>query len=68
MGLFNYTCKNCNKKFEVYIVPGAEIPEEKDVECPRCGSGNVKKMLSKVHFKFIGPGFYENDYKKKDND
>ena len=38
----------------------------KNLICKNCGSKKIKKIISVVGgFKFIGEGFYENDYKGK---
>lgn len=59
MPIFEYLCCDCAEEFEV-VVSGKE-PEK----CPYC-NGEIKKLVSLPSKpKFVGPGFYENDYKKK---
>ena len=30
--------------------------------CPTCGKGELTKVMSKANHKFVGTGFYVNDY------
>jgi putative FmdB family regulatory protein len=41
MPIFEYRCQNCSEEFEKII-----LGEEKDVECPECGSDETRKLLS----------------------
>lgn len=52
---YEYKCKECSDKFEIWQEVGAEAPP-----CPQCGA-EVKKVLHapKLHFK--GSGFYITD-------
>ena len=52
---YEYKCKECDDKFEIWQEVGAEAPP-----CPEC-AGEVKKVLHapKLHFK--GSGFYITD-------
>jgi putative FmdB family regulatory protein len=43
MPLYEYTCQDCNERFEVLQKIG-EGPE--GVQCPRCESGNIEKEFS----------------------
>ncbi len=48
MPIYEYLCVDCGKKFTVYVlnvVGGKEEPV-----CPRCGSRNVKKLISGVRY------------------
>ncbi|HOK09789.1 MAG TPA: zinc ribbon domain-containing protein [Candidatus Hydrogenedens sp.] len=47
MPLFEYTCKECNKTFEL-LVKNADVK----VTCPECGSKKTEKSLS--HFAPLG--------------
>ena len=43
MPIYEYNCKKCGKKFEKLV----KISEGNiKVECPDCGSGDVKKVFS----------------------
>ncbi len=48
MPIYEYLCLDCGKKFVVYelnVVGGHEEPK-----CPRCGSKNVKKLISRIRY------------------
>lgn len=40
MPIFEYRCLKCKKKFEKLIL------KDEKVECPECGSEDVKKLIS----------------------
>lgn len=62
MPVYDYKCNNCGYKFEVY----RSVNETDTPECPNCHSKDtVKVFTASVYFKFVGSGFYENDYKNK---
>ena len=42
MPIYEYSCNACNEIFALL----QWNPEEKDTACPRCGSQNIKKLLS----------------------
>ncbi len=46
MPIYEYSCQNCKKDFEIF----ANINEEKPI-CPSCGSDKVSKKISKVSTK-----------------
>jgi len=61
MPTYEYECKKCGKRFERYQAMSAK-PLSK---CPYC-KGRVRRLISAgggVIFK--GSGFYETDYKRK---
>jgi len=60
MRLYEFKCKDCGKKFEEW----ANRPEDIR-KCPYCHSEKVERVYNSVTFKFIGPGFYETDYKNR---
>ncbi|MFV1950408.1 MAG: FmdB family zinc ribbon protein [Nitrospinota bacterium] len=41
MPIFEYSCLECEKDFEMLVYGGSG-----DIECPYCGKSKVKKMLS----------------------
>ncbi len=43
MPIYEYICRACNSEFMMLQKMGAS---EKDTECPKCGSRDVKKKLS----------------------
>lgn len=61
MPIYDYLCKRCGERFEVF-----KYLNDPEPKCPKCGSSEVVKVFSSsVYFKFVGSGFYENDYKNK---
>ena len=61
MAVYVYKCKDCGNIFEFL-----KLKKDEEVICPKCRSKNVEKQITApVGFKFIGSGFYENDYKNK---
>lgn len=62
MPIYEYHCEKCGLDFDE-LQP---ILSEAKTVCPSCGkSKSVKRVFSKPNLRFIGSGFYENDYKKK---
>ena len=43
MPLYEYECKNCGERFELWR---AVHEAEKKLECPRCGTQQVKRVFS----------------------
>lgn len=43
MPIFEYKCNECENKFEVFHKSSLTL---EDVKCPKCNSGNNKKLLS----------------------
>ena len=63
--LRDYKCLDCG-----FILEDVFFKRENDVEvpdkCPACNSrSGWERLLPAVCAHFNGPGFYENDYKKK---
>jgi putative FmdB family regulatory protein len=58
MPIFDYMCIDCGKQTEIFITNSDDVPA-----CTACGSGNMKKMMSKPSSfsgismsRFPGPG------------
>lgn len=43
MPIYEYRCGKCGNEFESFVW---SLREAESVECPRCGSKDVKKLLS----------------------
>ncbi|MCX7798693.1 MAG: zinc ribbon domain-containing protein [Melioribacter sp.] len=43
MPIFEYKCKECGRKFEVFFKSLNSLDE---INCPKCYSGNVEKLFS----------------------
>ena len=65
MPIYAYRCKSCGYEFsEKQSVDDRYKPKES--ACPECKvSGQVILCLGTPAVRFVGSGFYENDYKKK---
>ncbi len=60
MPIYEYLCKECNKKHEVI----QKISDEPLTVCPDCG-GELKKEVSLGSFTLKGTGWYKTDYANK---
>lgn len=58
MPIYDFLCLKCNKTRE-YLAK-----QDESVLCLDC-KGLMEKQLAISNFKFLGDGFYENDYKQK---
>ena len=62
MPTYDYECRKCKNKFEVFQSMTAEPVKS----CPKC-KGKVDRLIgSGTGIIFKGTGFYETDYKKKE--
>ena len=59
MPIYEYICKNCEVKFEVF----QKITDEPLKTCKTCGN-KVKKIISQTSFRLIGDGWYISDKNK----
>jgi len=61
MPTYEYKCKQCGHKFEVFQSMKAELIKT----CPKC-KGEVKRLIGPGAGPiFKGTGFYQTDYKNK---
>ena len=57
MPTYEYKCKKCEKRFEVF----QSITEDPLSECDTC-DGTVQRLISNnINIQFLGSGFYIND-------
>lgn len=62
MPKYDYCCKDCG---EMEIEQS--IKDNVLANCPKCGSMDFKKMVSRgANVIFKGSGFYQTDYKNKE--
>ena len=47
MPIYEYICRNCGRKFTLYILNTVEKEEER---CPYCGSTDIRKLISRVAY------------------
>lgn len=65
MPTYDYKCKNCKYSFEHF----QSITSKALISCPKCNKETLQRMIGAgggIIFK--GDGFYETDYKKKNQD
>ena len=63
MPTYEYECQACGEVHEIFHGITAEGPSE----CPSCGKGELKKLVSAgAGFIFKGSGFYTTDYRSKE--
>ncbi|MDD5347234.1 MAG: zinc ribbon domain-containing protein [Candidatus Omnitrophica bacterium] len=61
MPTYEYECKKCSHRFEVF----QKMTDKPLVECPKC-EGRLKRLIgSGSGIIFKGSGFYATDYKKQ---
>ncbi len=51
MPLFDFRCRRCGERFEALVKAG-----EAGAPCPRCGAGDVEKLLSTFALRTGGSG------------
>lgn len=43
MPIYEYVCQNCREEFSVFKSINSD---DRDLECPKCGSSDIKKKIS----------------------
>src|SRR5580693_3228592 len=61
MPLYEYECQSCGERTELL----QRFNDPPLAACPRCGGGEIKKLISKPAFQFKGTGWYVTDYAGK---
>ena len=61
MPIYEYVCQNCNHTFDELQKIG-DIPL---IKCPDCEKSELKRLISAPRFRLKGKGWYETDFKKK---
>lgn len=61
MPTYDYQCKRCEYKFELF----QPITSKPKAECPKCSSDSKRLISAGGGIIFKGSGFYVNDYKRK---
>ena len=59
MPTYDYLCEACNHKFE--LIQG--INDKTKRTCPQCHKKKLRRLFGCATLKFVGSGFYINDYK-----
>src|SRR5579871_511521 len=63
MPIYEYQCKACHAHHEA-IQKMSDAPLRK---CPACGRQQLTRLMSAPVFRLKGGGWYETDFKDKDN-
>lgn len=61
MPIYEYQCDSCGANFDA-IQKFSDAPL---TECRQCGAEGVRKLLSAPSFRLKGGGWYETDFKNK---
>ncbi len=61
MPIYEYQCQACDHKLEKL----QKISDEPLKDCPECGKQELKKLVSAAGFRLSGSGWYETDFKSK---
>ena len=62
MPIYEYRCAVCAHQLEAL----QKMSEEPLSDCPACHAPELKKQISAVSFRLSGSGWYETDFKTKD--
>jgi putative FmdB family regulatory protein len=62
MPIYGYICQSCEHTLDAL----QKISDDPLVYCPDCGEPKLKRQLSAPRFRLKGKGWYETDFKKKD--
>ena len=67
MPFYEYSCERCSYQFTVSQSIKDDPLEYCGIHCPIQDIGKIKRLISKnVYVIFKGKGFYETDYKRKE--
>ena len=61
MPIYEYECSNCHYQFEII----QKMSDEVLVDCPKCHTPKLKKLVSAAAFRLKGQGWYETDFKSE---
>ena len=61
MPIYEYQCNDCEHVFDVL----QKMSEDPLTYCPECGKPELRKLLSAPNFRLKGGGWYETDFKDK---
>ena len=61
MPIYEYVCKSCGERLEVL----QKISDQPLRKCPACHKETLKKLVSAAGFRLAGKGWYETDFKTK---
>ncbi|MEE9494182.1 MAG: zinc ribbon domain-containing protein [Gammaproteobacteria bacterium] len=61
MPIYEYRCSACDHEFDKL----QKLSDEPLKICPECGKEELKKLVSAAGFRLKGSGWYETDFKSK---
>jgi putative FmdB family regulatory protein len=61
MPIYEYACQKCEHTFDAL----QKMHSDPLTECPECGEHALKKLVSAPNFRLKGSGWYETDFKTK---
>lgn len=61
MPIYEYLCEACGERLEIL----QQISDSPLRECPACHKATLKKLMSAAGFRLAGKGWYETDFKTK---
>jgi len=53
MPIFEFKCQNCDEYMEILVM---NKQDEVEMVCPKCGSGNLERILSATNHAIAGGG------------
>nr|VFK41255.1 MAG: putative regulatory protein, FmdB family [Candidatus Kentron sp. SD]VFK46972.1 MAG: putative regulatory protein, FmdB family [Candidatus Kentron sp. SD]VFK79939.1 MAG: putative regulatory protein, FmdB family [Candidatus Kentron sp. SD] len=63
MPIYEYECSRCAHRIEIL----QKISEAPLRDCPSCNTPSLRKLVSAASFRLKGTGWYETDFKNKNN-
>lgn len=63
MPIYEYVCNDCGHELEI-LQKMNDLPL---TQCPACNNPSLKKKISAAGFRLKGTGWYETDFKNKNN-
>ena len=61
MPIYEYKCRECKHAFDAL----QKMSDDPLTDCPDCGKPALRKLLSAPNFRLKGGGWYETDFKDK---
>ncbi len=59
MPIYEYRCQACGHQLEAM----QKLADDPLKDCPSCGKGELKKLISAAGFQLKGSGWYATDFK-----
>jgi putative FmdB family regulatory protein len=63
MPIYEYLCRSCGHVLDAL----QKLSDDPLVHCPTCGEAELKRQLSAPRFRLKGSGWYETDFKGKND-